>query len=184
MKNVIIAGVSRAGKSALAKKIASEYQMTYIPFDSIVSTLGNLYPQIGIAHMDENVEMSKRIAVFLTEYIKHLEYEDINYVLDLYQVFPTDLKKAYTEDSHIVIYMGYSSLNSNEKLNYIREYAREKDWTRQVGDKEMIGILDLFIKESKLMQRQCIDENILFFDTGKSFESSLQNAYEHIRRVI
>ena len=55
---------------------------------------------------------------------------------------------------------------------------------RLVGDKEMIGILDLFIKESKLMQRQCIDENILFFDTGKSFESSLQNAYEHIRRVI
>ena len=76
MKNVIIAGVSRAGKSTLAKKIAKDYQMSYIPFDSIVSTLEELYPQTGISHQDENIEMSKSIAVFLKGFMKHLEYED------------------------------------------------------------------------------------------------------------
>lgn len=184
MKNIIIAGVSRAGKSTLAKKIAKEYQMTYIPFDSIVSTLENLYPEIGIAHMDENIQMSKRIAVLLEEFVKHLEYEGINYVIDLYQVFPDDLKAVGIMDSHIVIYLGYSSLHSKEKLGFVRKYAREKDWTMQVDDAEMMGILDLFIKESKLMQMQCVCQGIQFFDTGTSFNDSIDRAYEYMSKTL
>jgi len=180
MKNVIIAGVSRAGKSTLAKKIAKDYQITYIPFDSIISTLEELYPQIGISHMDDNTQMSKKIAVFLKEFIKHLEYEDINYVLDLYQVFPSDIKDIFNEDTHILIYLGYSSLSAENKLMHVREHARDKDWTNHVEDAEMIGILDLFIKESKLMERQCSEENVAFFDTGKLFDETLSNAYDFI----
>lgn len=180
MKNVIIAGVSRAGKSTLAKKIAQDYQMTYIPFDSIVSTLEEMYPQIGVSHMDENIQMSKKIAVFLKTFIKHLEYENINYVLDLYQVFPCDIKRAFKEDTHTLIYMGYSSLCAEDKLAYVREHARCKDWTKQTDDKEMIRILDLFIKESRLMEQQCKKEKITFFDTGKLFEQKICDAYDFI----
>jgi len=184
MKNVIIAGVSRAGKSTLAKKIAKDYQMSYIPFDSIVSTLEELYPQTGISHQDENIEMSKSIAVFLKGFMKHLEYEDINYVLDLYQVFPSDIKDLFKADTHILIYLGYPYLCAEDKLIHVRKHAREKDWTNRVEDAEMIRILDLFIKESKLMENQCKKEHVDFFDTGELFEETLNNAYSFIKGKI
>lgn len=184
MKNIIIAGVSRAGKSTLAKKIAKKYDMTYIPFDSIVSTLETLYPDIGIAHADENIEMSKKISVFLKEYISHLEYEDINYVLDLYQVYPSDLMKICDGDTHEMIYLGYSSLSASEKLVDIRKYSREKDWTRRTLDEEMLKILNLFISESCRMEQQCKDEGILFFNTGENFEEVQKSAYRYIVNEI
>lgn len=180
MKNVIIAGVSRAGKSTLAKKIAQDYQMTYIPFDTIVSTLEELYPQMGISHMDYNIQISKNVAVFLKVFIKHLEYEEINYVLDLYQVYPSDIKDAFNEDTHTLIYMGYSSLCAEDKLIHVREHARDRDWTKRVDDAEMTGILEIFIQESKLMERQCKEGNIAFFDTGKLFDETLCNAYDFV----
>ncbi len=180
MKSIIIAGVSRAGKSTLAKRIARNYQMTYIPFDCIVSTLENLYPQIEIAHRDENTEMSKNIAVFIKEFIKHLEYEDINYVLDLYQVFPDDLMGTDCMDTHVVAYIGYPTLSTTEKLKHVRKHARDKDWTKRVCDKEMEEILSMFIAESRLMQKQCAKNNIAFFDTGIGFENVLYDAYNYI----
>ncbi len=95
MKNVIIAGISRAGKSTSTKKIVRDYNLTYIPFDALVSTLEALYPQSGICHMDENIKMSKKIAEFVCEFIIHLDYEDIGYMLASYQILPSDIKKIH-----------------------------------------------------------------------------------------
>lgn len=184
MRNLIVAGTSRAGKSKLAKRIAREFNMTYIPFDSIVSTLEKICPESGIAHMDENLEMSKRQVVFLKEFISHLEYEDIHYVLDLYQIYPSDILTAYNKDSHIVVYLGYPSLTGEEKLVDVRKYARDKDWTKNACDEELIGILNLFIDEGKRMAKQCKDEGLSFFDTGENFDDVLESAYEYARGMM
>lgn len=180
MKNIIIAGSSRSGKSTLAKRIARNLQMSYLPMDSIVSTLETLYPQVGIAHRDDNRDMSGQIARFLQEWIQHLAYEEIPYVLDLYQVYPADLKTLDPTGSHAVAYLGYASLSPEEKLPDIRQYARPIDWTNQVDDQEMTRILDLFIQEGRRMRQQCVEENIAYFDTGAKFHETLDAAYDYI----
>jgi len=50
LKNIIIVGASRSGKSTVAKEIAKMHNMSYIPFDSIISTIENLFPEVGIMH--------------------------------------------------------------------------------------------------------------------------------------
>lgn len=184
MKNVIIAGSSRAGKSTLAKAIAKKYNISYIPFDSIVSTIEKLYPGVGIAHCDENRKMSKRIAIFLEEYIKHLSYEDITYVIDLYQIFPSDLKEILNPNDHLALYLGYLDLPAKSKLMDIRKFARDKDWTKKTNDEDLIVILNKFISESKIMKDECMNENYEFFNTGINFIEAIEKAKLYISKNI
>jgi adenylate kinase family enzyme len=184
MKNLIINGASRSGKSTVAKRIAKKFNMSYIPFDSIVSTLENLYPCTGIKHLDDNKHMSKNLSVLLQEFIKHLAYEDIHYVIDLYQIYPVDLAKIVDDEKHLVVYFGYPNLKAEEKLDLIKKYAREKDWTRHTPDSQMIDILNLFISENQLMQEECKKTNYRFFDTGESFEEAIQEAEIYITNIL
>ena len=45
LKNIIIAGPSRAGKSTLARKIKDELNYFVISLDKLVATFGEAYPQ-------------------------------------------------------------------------------------------------------------------------------------------
>ena len=48
MKNIIIAGPSRAGKSTLARKINEELNYFVISLDKLVATFQGAYPQLDI----------------------------------------------------------------------------------------------------------------------------------------
>ncbi|OHE40842.1 MAG: hypothetical protein A2102_01100 [Tenericutes bacterium GWF2_38_8] len=184
MKNLIINGASRSGKSTVAKRIAKKFNMSYIPFDSIVSTLERLYPCTGIKHLDDNIAMSKKLSVLLKEFISHLEYEDIHYIIDLYQIYPVDLKEIVDDEKHLVVYFGYPHIKAEEKLEHIKKYAREKDWTRQTSDKQMIDIINVFILENQLMYEECKKVNYRFFDTGHHFEETICEAERYIIKML
>ena len=48
MKNIIIAGPPRAGKSSFARKLNEEFNYFIINTDKIVATFGRAYPQLDI----------------------------------------------------------------------------------------------------------------------------------------
>jgi adenylate kinase family enzyme len=184
MKNIIIVGASRSGKSTLAKKICKEFNYVYIPFDAIISTLENLYPETGLKHLDDNEEISPKFAKFIAEFTSHLDYEDINYVFDLYQLYPQDLLDNLDKSKFVILYLGYPNLSPEEKHDFVKKFAREKDWTRNTKDQEMLEILKLFIRENKKMYEECIKLDIPFFDTGSNFDLMLDNAYLYIKNQI
>jgi len=184
MKNVIIVGASRSGKSTVAKQLCKKHNMVYMPFDAIVSTIENLYPEIEIKHLDDNIDMSPKIAKFICEFIKHLDYEDINYVFDLYQLYPNDLLKYIDISNFVIVYMGYPKQSPKEKLEIIKKYARINDWTRRIDDDEMIEAITAFTEENKKMYNQCLKNNIPFFDTSANFKEMITKIVNYIEKNI
>jgi len=181
---ILVAGVSRSGKTTLAKKLCSQIEMSYFPLDSIISTLENLHPEMGIKHLDDNLVFSKKLAVFISEFTKHLEYEDLNLIIDSYQLFPVDYVEVLSERGLPIFYLGYPHLSVEEKLSDIRKHQRQQDWTYLVDDCEMIPILSQFIHESKIMCHQCREHKIPFFDTGADYLKAIDQAFLYIRRRI
>lgn len=184
MKNVIIVGASRSGKSTVAKQICKNQNMVYIPFDAIVSTLENLYPEINILHLDDNKDMSPKLAKFICEFIKHLDYEDINYVFDLYQLYPNDLHKYIDISNFVIVYMGYPNQSPREKLEIIKKYARINDWTKRIDDEEMLEAITSFRDENKRMYIQCLEHNIPFFDTSIDFKETISKVINYIEKNL
>lgn len=177
--NIIIAGVSRSGKTTIAKSLSRKYNLNYIPFDSFISTLEKLYPQLGIKHSDDNISFSPILAGLIKEYLSHVDYEDIHTVIDLYQLFPEDYHLINNRGTQIY-YLGYTGLSPEEKLSHVKKHSRDKDWTNDFADEEMLEILKLWIGESRIMKEQCAIHNIPFIDTGRDFDEKIREAEQMI----
>src|SRR5215469_15334712 len=68
MKNIIIAGTGRAGKSTLARKINEELNYFVINNDKLVATFGEAYPQLEI-RIGNGVKNNENIAPFLGHFL-------------------------------------------------------------------------------------------------------------------
>ena len=50
MKNIIILGAARAGKSTLAQMLHKDYNYSIVSIDAFVSALQDAFPELGITH--------------------------------------------------------------------------------------------------------------------------------------
>jgi predicted kinase len=180
MKNIIIAGASRSGKSTIAKKIAKQLNISYIPFDSIISTVEKIYPNYYIKHYDDTLYASKEIANFLKEFLSHLNYEGINYIIDIYQIKPSNLKNTIDLSNYAVAYIGYPNISLEDKLKAIRLSARSHDWTENITDSELAPIVHGFIDDSITLYNECIKESIMHFDTSVNFHETIEKASDYL----
>lgn len=180
MKNIIVAGVSRAGKSLVAKNIAKQLNINYIPFDSIISTVEKFHPNHSIKHYDDTLCASKEVACFLKEFLSHVDYEGIQYVIDIYQIKPSDLKKAIDLENYIVLYIGYPTISLDDKIKAVRAGAHKQDWTEDITNDELAPIIQGFINDSIILYNDCIKENIPHFDTSNDFHGTIKKANNYI----
>lgn len=176
----IVAGVSRSGKTTVAKRLCLAHNVSYWPFDAVISTLEKLYPETGIRHLDDNVGFSSKLADFIAEFAKHLAYEEVDGVIDLYQLFPVDYQRVLGGSDIPIVYLGYPGLSAEEKLQDIKAHQRKIDWTNDVADSDMLVILGQFIAESRIMAEQCKSTNIPFFDTGAAFDENIEMAIRYL----
>ena len=83
MKNIILMGTSRAGKTSLAIELSKKLGYNFISIDSLVYAFGEVYPELGINHSNRDGTSVKNLSKFLWAYIKNLAYfENANYVFE------------------------------------------------------------------------------------------------------
>ena len=69
LKNIIIAGASRSGKSTLARKINEELGYFVISIDKLVATFQEAYPQLNIKLNWNREKTTDNIAPFLGHFL-------------------------------------------------------------------------------------------------------------------
>ncbi len=181
---IIIAGHSRLGKSTIAKRIAREMEINYLPFDSLISTLEKLYPETGMQHLDDNRMFSRKLAAFVDEWIGHIAYEEVDVVIDLYQLFPKDYAGMRNKKETEILYVGSPQLSCEEKLKDLRCHERERDWTKNVNDEAMKKILGDFLGEGVRMAEQCAELAIPFIDTSHRFDEAIEESVRFLSEKI
>lgn len=72
MKNIIIIGSSRVGKSTLASILCAKYNFNYMSGDSIRNAFINIYPELG--YTVENTIENKDFCKF------------INFIMNVFQI--------------------------------------------------------------------------------------------------
>ncbi|MFH0803162.1 MAG: hypothetical protein V2A78_12370 [bacterium] len=174
MKNVLIAGVSRSGKSLLAHRLSERLHYSHFPLDAIVSTFGKVFPEHGISHYEKDqVKMCNSFKPFLFELLRHLEYEDINFIADTYHIKPADFLDFPSLKKYKVVFLGYPSVFAQDKCIGIRSYARAGDWTNELSDKQLESLVQRYVEESKLLQESCEKTDFRFADTSEDFTDIL-----------
>ena len=183
MKNIILLGASRAGKSTFTKMLNERLDNTLIirtdllrlAFrdaiykDSEVST--------GVVGKDPDY------INYVLSYYKYANMYDIDYVkiVDTVDFEPKDCNNF---ENSITICLGYPNTTKEEVVANWRKYDTDLDWTKKKSDEKLLVYANGEIKNSKRLKEECDKYNIKFVDTSKDRNEVLKDLLEYVLEEI
>lgn len=186
MKNIIIFGCPRAGKTTMAKRLNKELKYNIISVDSIITAFQNSFPQLDIRHGGDINEKAKKMAPFLYEFLNKAiwEYDDRKFVLEGWHNLPDYFMPMINQEKFITICLGYPNADEKELFEKIRQNDTEHDNTVNATDEFLKGLINRSKNASRMLQEQCKTWNIPFFETDKNRKEVLDKAFEYIKENI
>lgn len=180
MKNILILGTGRVGKTTLAKMIHKKYGHSLISVESFLGSFQALYPEIG---MRNDVYCDKLITPFVAEYIKGAMYShpDCKLVVEGYHISPKTAKELIDQDEFEIIVLGCPSLTPEQALANIRKYDDETSWTKSMSDDFILNHAKNHIAQAKDLQLECEKLGINFYDTSSNRTKVLNEILETIK---
>jgi inorganic pyrophosphatase len=176
MRNILIVGAPKVGKTNLAKKISQELGYIYINLDLIFESVEELncwpYPK----YHDANI-ISKELAGFVVNYINHLD--DNRYVLEGAYI---DIESIYSKiNNTMVIGLTYNELDQEKLFNNIKKH-NQNDWISKFNDRELLEKCDCFIKRNKYYQEVFKKLNILTYDLSKDYQIKMKEIVNDLKK--
>jgi len=159
MKNIIIAGASRAGKTTLAEKLNEELNYFVVSLDKIVAAFGRAYPQLDIRLHWDYEKMKDNLAPFLGHFLGvfsdfcHVENDQNfraraikgnRFVLEgtafNFDIISTALNMYGIKDLNehfILIGLVQNRKTADEYVRDFKKHDTEDDWTYGWSDEEL-----------------------------------------------
>lgn len=165
-RDLVIAGVPRSGKSGLSRIFARMQSYSHFPADSIVSSLADVYPELGIGRGEDHETICRRFRPFLEQMVNHQSYEQIRFVLDIYHLLPDDAAEIFPKERFVVTFLGYPRADVARKFKEIRKFESPRCWTAALDDRELKRLIERYIEESRSLEQGCAALNLAFIDVS------------------
>lgn len=181
MRNIIILGAARSGKTTLAQMLHKKYNYSIISIDSFVSALHDSFPNLGISHSN-NEEKFRLLPQFVFSYMKKItnEYPNENFVLEGWHVYPNEISKLFQATNTKIICLGYTKISCKEALYLIRKNEQQNSYTKKMTDEKVKDLIFSHIEYSKVLKQQCEKNNIRFYDTSFKRDTVLKEAIRYL----
>ena len=206
MKNIIIAGPTRAGKSALARKINEELNYFVISVDKLVATFQGAYPQLNIKLNWNRRKTTDNLAPFLGHFLGafssshgvayelnlrayavkgnrfvleggYFNFEKILPILKMYEI--EELK-----DNFFLIGLVQNKKTADEFFNDFRKYDTEDDWTYSLDDDDLREVSQEAIPSNRSMTDHLVKYGFTIYDTSTEREQVFDKIVEDIKSKL
>lgn len=206
MKNIIIAGPSRAGKTTLARKINEELNYFVISVDKLVAMFQGAYPQLNIKLNWNRRKTTDNLAPFLGHFLGafsssrgvayelnlqahavkgnrfvleggYFNFEKILPILKMYGI--EELK-----DNFFLIGLVQNKKTADEFFNDFRKYDTEDDWTYSLDDDDLREVSQEAISFSRSMTDHLVKYGFTIYDTSTEREQVFDKIIEDIKSKL
>lgn len=207
MKNIIIAGPGRTGKTTLARKINEELNYFVISVDKLIATFQGAYPQLNIKLAWNRTKTTDNLAPFLGHFLGafssshgvayelnlqahavkgnrfvleggHFNFEKILPILKMYEI--EELK-----DNFFLIGLVQNKKTADEFFNDFRKYDTEDDWTYGFDDDELREYVSQdAIPSSRSMTDHLVKYGFTIYDTSTEREQVFDKIVEAIKSKL
>ena len=203
MKNIIILGSGRNGKTTLARKINEELDYFVFYLDKLMTVFGRAYPQLDVRIAWSHEEAKANVAPFLGHYLgmlssshgyaddlnlkkhiekgnrfvlegSHFDFEKISSILKMYGI--EELK-----DNFILIGLVQNKKTADEFFGDLRKYDTEDEWTYSFDDDELMKFCEVLVLHNKEMYDNFIKYGFEIYDTSMERERVFDRIIEDIR---
>ena len=203
MKNIIIAGPSRAGKSTLAKKLSKELGYFVISVDKLVAVFGEAYPQLDIRLNWDREKTTDNIAPFLGHFLGMFSssdgrgllpyshgaakgnkfvleggYFDFEKILPVLQMYGIEELK----DRFILIGLVQNEKTADDFVSDFKKHDTKDDWTYEFSDDDLREISEDALSFGKAMYTHLSQYGFTIYDTSKERERVLNSIVANIKK--
>lgn len=185
MRNIIIGGTVRAGKSTLAEKVVKHFKYSLCECDAIVNAFDKVFPELGIIHRDPEGAREKFkpfLYVMLNGFGKDLKYKDLVTVFPGSQFTPSIINEYEKKDKCIVIFLGMNDVSAEDLLKKMREMDTPHDWTFKESDERLLRHCSKIVKESKTLEEECKKYDFYYFNTFNDRDKVFDEIVQIIKR--
>lgn len=183
MKNIIIIGTSRAGKTTFTKLLNKKINnLMIIRTDLLrIAFRDTIIKDTSIT--TSSVKKNNDYINFVLSYYKYANMYETDYikVVDTVDFEPKDYKLF---DNSIFICLGYPKLTEEEVINNWKKYDTDNDWTKNRSYDDLLTHAKRHIKESKYLEKECKKYDIKFIDTSYNREEVLNELVDYVIKEI
>lgn len=182
-KHIIIAGASRSGKTTLSTRLKDLGYIHYT-MDSIKRGIynGNFMEGKGSNWKEVSPKMTKLIERLIQDNKEDINYNVEFYVIDVGTIYPEDAVTLNKMDNVILMFLGYPDVDVSWKVHQMQKYDKAlNSWTKNLPEDQITGMVNFSVGFSKEVRKQCLENNIMFFDTGYNQKEVLDEIYKKIQ---
>jgi hypothetical protein len=205
LKNIIISGSFRAGKSTLARKINEEFHYFAISTDKLAAAFQGAYPQLNIRLNWNREKTTDNIAPFLGHFLgmfssgdgrgllpySHGVVQGNRFVLEgcyfnFEKILP--ILKTYgmedLKDRFLLIGLVQNKKTVEGFISDFKKYDTEDDWTYGFDDHDLRDVSEDAISFSRSMSDYLVKYGFTIYDTSEAREQVLDQIIEDIKSKL
>lgn len=187
MKNILIFGICRTGKSTFSKMIQKEFRnYQIIEVDTIISALQKTIPNLPIGFIHDNLKENK-----LPEFLNLLIQKNINkngkelgFVINGDSILPGDLFKYFDLKDMIVYYFVTEKLSPEQILKNCRKFDSKEEWTTRRSDEELLNHFKFYKNIEKKIIIECKKYNLKCIDTSENRQMILNRLLDEVKNEL
>lgn len=192
MKNILIMGIGRAGKTTLSRMLKDKYNnYSLIHSDSL--KWGMIRAKNKEKYYRENVDKQKDFEH--SEYFQRTLLELFNslilkddkkygYILESGQLHPKIVKEMIDFNNTIVVCLGLGNLNIIDMVELCLEHDTPKDWTFGLSKEYLIKHASDWFSANEMLKKECPKYKIKYYDTSKNRIECLNKILSDIEKNI
>lgn len=188
MKNILIMGIGRAGKTTLSKMIKDKHN-SYNLIHSDALKWAMIRAENKEEYYRKNVDKQKEFEHgeyfqrTLLELYNSLIRKDTNhygYILESGQLHPKVVKEMIDFENTIVICLGLGNLSREDMVNQCITYDTEESWTYGLPKDYLLEHAKDWYNSNEMLKVECPKYGIKYMDTSKDREKVLKDILEDI----
>ena len=188
MKNILIMGIGRAGKTTLSRNIKDKINgYNLIHSDSLkwamIRAKGEEKYYRANVDKQKEFEHGEYFQRTLLELYNSLIENDIKgygYILESGQLEPRIVKEMVDFNNTIVVCLGLGDLSIEDMVNQCIKHDKKGDWSYGLSREYLRCHAEDWYNSNKILKEECPKYGIKYFDTSKNRIITLNNILDEI----
>ena len=192
MKNILIMGIGRAGKTTLSKMIKEKYNSyNLIHSDSLKWAM--IRAEDKEEYFRENVDKQKefehgeyfqRTLLGLFNSLISKDTNHYGYILESGQLHPKIVSEMVDFENTKVICLGLGNYTAEDMVNQCLKYDTEESWTYGLSKDYLLEHAKDWYESNEMLKIECPKYGIEYIDTSKDRFQILNEILEKISKEI
>lgn len=190
MKNIILLGAPRSGKSTFAKMILKEYSNYNLIQEDVISS-AYMSALKGVEFEKEENRFKDKVNIqinmnFVNKMIKAMFdfsvlYEPkLNFILDTSGIELEEVSK-YDPKNTIVLIFGYPDITPKQGVRNVLKHDTKEDWTYIESESNIQKLFEVYIEKSKKYKKECKRLNLKFINTSYKRRAVLNKLFDWVK---